>query len=173
MELILTLIIAAVLLGGIWLYNRIVGATAESIIDMAFAPIGMLIDKASHKKVCRELSVAHQFRLRAPVERVQQTLENLPGIPNTPPTVLAPIYVAKEPGRTRFGIANMVLANEYDIEVRYRPESFGTSGQLRFLRWPDDAADDAEHHRHLIESIFGELGRLDSELQVRRPETAS
>lgn len=173
MEIFLTLVIAAVLMGGIWLFNNVVGAATESIVDIAFAPIRKLSERATSKKVARDLSVPHQFRLRAPVERVQQTLEHLPGIPDIPPEVFAPIYVSKEPGRTRFGIANRLLANHYDIEVRYRAEPFGTSGELRFHRWPDDASDDTELHRDLVESIFGELGRLDSELQVRRPETTS
>lgn len=170
MEIVLTLVIFAALVGGYALFSNLIGSATDSAIDAAFSPVGKMMDKAGYKKVSRELSVPHQFRLRVPVERVQQTLENLPGVPDTAPQSFAPFYVHKEAGRVKFGITNTLLPNHYDIEVLYRPEPFGTSGELRFLRWPNDAADDVESHRDVIETVLGELRRLDTDLQVRRPE---
>ena len=162
-----------VLVGGYMLISNLVGSATEAVVDAAFSPVGKMIDKAGYNKVSRELSVPHQFRLRAPVERVQQVLENLPGIPDDTPRSFAPFYLLKEQGRVKLGIAMTALPNHYDIEVNYWPEPFGTSGELRFLRWPQDAADDVESHRNVVETAFGELRHLDPGMQVRRPGVAA
>lgn len=173
MEVVLFLVVAAVLIGGYHLIANLIGSATETAFDAALTPVAKMMDKAEYKRVSKELAVPHQFRLRAPVEQVQRTLDNLPGLPEHPPQNFAPYYLRKEQGRVKFGIANQRLANHYDIEVQYRPESFGTSGELRFLRWPDDAADDRESHRDIIETVLNELRRLDTGLQVRRPEVAA
>ncbi|MBB0992006.1 hypothetical protein G6009_11245 [Dietzia sp. SLG510A3-30A2] len=165
--------IFAAFVGGYALISHLVGSASEAVVDAAFAPVGMMVDKAGYNKVSRELSAPHQFRLRAPVEVAQRTLEGLPGIPEHAPGVFAPFYLHKEEGRIKFGISNTVLPNHYDIEVNYRAEPFGVSGELRFLRWPKDAADDVESHRTVVDSVLGELRRLDPGMQVRRPGVAA
>lgn len=162
-----------VFVGGYLMITHLVSSASGAVVDAAFSPVEKLMDKASYNKVSRELCVPHQFRLRAPVDRVQQTLENLPGIPDKVPANFAPFYLLKEQGRAKFGITNTILPNHYDIEVTYWPESFGVSGELRFRRWPSDAAEDVDAHRDVVDTVFGELSRLDPGMQIRRPGVAA
>ena len=162
-----------VFVGGYLLINHLVGSASSAVVDAAFSPVEKMMDKSSYNKVSRELSVPHQFRLRAPFDRVQHTLENLPGIPDKVSAHFAPFYLLKEHGRAKFGITNSILPNHYDIEVIYRPETFGVSGELRFHRWPSDAAEDVDSHRDVVETVFGELRHLDPGMQVRRPGVAA
>lgn len=173
MDFLIGIGIFALFVGGYILISNLVGSASDAVVDAAFSPVGKMLDKAGYNKVSRELSVPHQFRLRAPTDRVQQALDNLPGIPEDTPRIFAPYYLRKEQGRVKFGIANTILPNHYDIEINYWPESFGTSGELRFLRWPNDAADDTEFHRNVVETALAELRRLDPGMQVRRPGVAA
>lgn len=159
--------------GGYMLISHLVGSASDAVVNAAFSPVEKMIDKSSYNKVARELSIPHQFRLRATVERVRQAVENLPGVPDTVPPQFAPYYLLKEQGRAKFGITNSILPNHYDIEVTYRAEPFGASGELRFHRWPSDAADDVDSHRDMVETVLGELRHLDPGMQVRRPEVAA
>lgn len=139
----------------------------DDVVSVPFEAMGNALDKNAARK---KLSVPHQFRLRAPVEHVQQTLDNLPGIPNQPIAGRwGPFYQGRTPGGARFGITVAGYPNAYDIDVTYLPDPFGVIGELRFHRWPDHALDDADDHERLINTVMGELSRLDPLLEVRRP----
>ena len=171
MELIIGILVVGGVLAVYWFIESMVGAASEAATEALARPVESALARASLAKVARELAIPHQFRLRAPVAEVQRTLETLPGLPDQPPsTCFAPYYVHKDRGRILFGIGRDTIANHYAIELLYRPEPWGAGGELVFRRWPDDAHEDTEYHRDLVETVLGELRRLDPGMQVRRPE---
>ncbi|WP_146240573.1 hypothetical protein [Williamsia limnetica] len=166
MEILLVVLVIAVAIFAVWLWDRLVDGASNVLLRVIAWPFEKLVGASKNSDARRTFRTPQRFQLAAEPGQVREALGRLDGVTSAPAAgKIAPYYLESQSGRVRIGVGNYLLT-PYELEVDFTAGWPGTCGEVRYVRWDDDPADDLDIHRELLGDIFGALGALDSMLYV-------